>query len=386
MSPCTQRAEPEALIVGGGPAGAALGTLLARRGRAVEIVEQSTAQHHTVCGEFLSWEAGHYIEQLGVDLGALGALPIHGVRLAARRNIAHCELPFPALSLSRRRLDEALLSLASRAGAIVLRGSRVESLQPCDLGWSAQLANGGSRHAQTAFLATGKHDLAGHRRPPGRQNNLVAFKMYYRLAPAQEQAQRGWVDVFLFPGGYAGLLLTEDGSANLCLLANRKALHDCRNDWPTLLMRMCIFSTPLAQRLENAQPLLSKPLALSAMPFGMLLSHSKPGLWRLGDQAAVIPSFTGDGISIALHSAQVAAELYIRGGTSAQLAKRLHTELHRPVTLATVLSRLLIAAPALAHAAHIWPHLLRLLAAHTRVPAGAMLAGSRSPKQCAASV
>ncbi len=383
MSAHPQRAQTEALVGGGGPAGAALGTLLARSGRSVEIVEQSTALHHTVCGEFLSCEAARYIEQLGVDLGALGAVPIHGVRLSARSFVAACDLPFPALSLTRRRLDEALLSLAAQAGAVVLRGKRVESLQRCGPGWSAQLAGGETRHAQSAFLATGKHDLAGHRRPPGKQNALVAFKMYYRLSPAQQQAQRGWVDVILFPGGYAGLLLTEDGDANLCLLVSRKALQDCHNRWPALLQRMCNFSAPLAQRLQGARPLLSKPLALSAIPFGLLLSHSEPGLWRLGDQAAVIPSFTGDGISIALHSAQVAAGLYTQRGTSAQLAQRLHRELRGPVALATILSRLLIAAPALVHAARLWPRLLRHLAAHTRVPSSAMLLGPGNRRQIA---
>ena len=55
----------EALIIGGGPAGAALGIMLARAGRAVEIIEQSASMHHKVCGEFLSWEAVTYIAQLG---------------------------------------------------------------------------------------------------------------------------------------------------------------------------------------------------------------------------------------------------------------------------------------------------------------------------------
>lgn len=369
------RAETEALIVGGGPAGAALGTLLARRGRSVEILEQSPAPHHAVCGEFLSWEAARYLQRLGVDLDSLRAVPIHGVRLSARSLVAQCELPFPALSLTRRSLDEALLALAEQAGAVVQRGRRVESLQRCGPGWSAHLVGGETRRAQTAFLATGKQDLAGHRRPHGRQNTLVAFKMLLRLDPAQQSALRGWVDVLLFPGGYAGLLLTEDGDANLCLLVNRKTLHACHNDWPTLLERMSAFCAPLAQRLRGARPLLSKPLALSAIPFGLLLSHAEPGLWRLGDQAAVIPSFTGDGISIALHSAQVAAELYLQGGTSAQLAQRLHRELRAPVSLATALARLVIAAPPLVHAARIWPRLLCHLAAHTRVPGSAMLLG-----------
>ncbi|MGA8727389.1 MAG: FAD-dependent monooxygenase [Terracidiphilus sp.] len=365
----------DALIIGGGPAGAALGIMLARAGRAVEIIEQSAGMHHKVCGEFLSGEAVAYISQLGIDLRALGAVPISGIRLAAHKFIAQCELPFPAMSITRRTLDEALLSSASQAGAIVIRGRRVESLQQSGSNWSAQLSGGEIRHAQTAFLATGKHDLGGYRRPPGKQNDLIAFKMYFRLAPTQQQALRGWIELILFPGGYAGMQLTENGDANLCLVVNRKTLYSCRYEWPVLLERITHSSDYLAHRLEGAQALLPKPLALSSIPYGLLPTDSESGLWRLGDQAAVIPSFAGDGMSIAFHSAQVAAEIYARGGTSAELTGRLHQELSRSVRFATMLSRLMIGAPWLAFVVRVCPSLLSAFASHTRVPRSAMPSG-----------
>jgi len=364
----------EAIIVGGGLAGAALGLQLARRGRTVEILEQSAAMHHKVCGEFLSREAVIYLEQLGLDLHALGAVAIHGVRLHARATITACELPFAALSLTRRTLDEALLARAVRAGVVVLRGRRVESLDRDANGWRARLTGGEAHSASAAFLATGKHDLAGHRRPPGRQNNLVAFKMYFRLSQAQQRALQGWVELFLFPGGYAGLQMVEEGESNLCLLVQRSTLDRCHKDWPTLLAHMAGFSAPLAERLSAAQPLLSKPLALSSIPYGMLRAEAQDGLWRLGDQAAVIPSFSGDGMSIALHSAHLAAEIYLRGGTAAEYAQRLHAQLKGSVRLATMLSRLMVAAPVLAQVVRVWPGVLRQFAAHTRVPQWALLA------------
>lgn len=367
------RTQPEALIIGGGPAGAALGTHLAHRGRAVEIIEQSASMHHKVCGEFLSWEAVTYIAQLGIDLRALGAVPIHGMRLARRKCIAECELPFPAMSLTRRALDEALLSNASQAGAVVSRGRRVESLQRSGAIWTALLTGGEIHCAPTAFLATGKHDLGGHRRPPGKQNDLIAFKMYFRLARLQQHALRGWIDLILFPGGYAGMQLTEDNNANLCLVVNRKTLHSCRYEWPILLERIRDSSDYFDHQLEGAEALLAKPLALSSIPYGLLPVDSEFGLWRLGDQAAVIPSFSGDGMSIAFHSAQVAAEIYTRGGTAAELAARLQKELSGPVHFATLLSRLMIGAPWLSVVVHVWPSLLRAFATHTRVPQNVIL-------------
>ncbi len=370
----TSQLQAEALIIGGGPSGAALAVHLARGGRAVTLIERSPAAHHKVCGEFLSREAVAYLNDLGLDPRGLGAVAVHGVRLHARGRIAACELPFPALSLTRRTLDEALLANAAAAGATVLRGRRVEALERTTDSWEARLTGGETCSARAVFLATGKHDLTGHRRPPGCQNDLVAFKLYFELSPAQQRALQGWVELSLFPGGYAGLQLVEDNQANLCLLVRRATLRRCRSHWSALFAHMLRFSAPLARRLDQAQPLLVRPLALSSIPYGLLPAPSQDGLWRLGDQAAVIPSFSGDGMSIALHSAYLAAQLYARGDTAAEFAGLLRRQLRRPVCLATALSRLMVAAPALAQAVRLWPGALGLLAAHTRIPSPALLA------------
>ena len=79
-------------------------------------------------------------------------------------------------------------------------------------------------------------------------------------------------------------------------------------------------------------------------------------------------------MSIALHSAYLAAQLYARGDTAAEFAGLLRRQLRRPVCLATALSRLMVAAPALAQAVRLWPCALGLLAAHTRIPSPALLA------------
>jgi flavin-dependent dehydrogenase len=363
----------EALVVGGGPAGTAVGILLARRGRDVTIVEKTGSMRDKVCGEFLSGEAVRYLARLGLDLHVLGAVPIYGVRLARQRCIVECDLPFAAMALTRGTLDEALLALAAREGVDVRRGMRVAGLQREHSGWSAQVTDRDALGAHSVFLATGKHDVGGWRRPEGKQNDLVAFKMYFALTAAQQNALRGWIELCLFPGGYAGLQLTEEGNANLCLLVNRETLRSCGNDWQTLFALILGFSEHLAERLDCARPLLEKPLALSSIPYGMLLRDAEPGLWRLGDQAAVMPSFSGDGMSIALHSAAVAADLYLRGGASSELAARLHRELHGPIALATAISRLMIGAPALAHVLRAWPLLLREFAGRTRVPQTALV-------------
>ena len=71
----------EIVVIGGGLAGAAAATHLARAGHDVLLLERTTGPHDKVCGEFLSYEAQEELEDLGVDLRALGAVPIGSVRV-----------------------------------------------------------------------------------------------------------------------------------------------------------------------------------------------------------------------------------------------------------------------------------------------------------------
>jgi 2-polyprenyl-6-methoxyphenol hydroxylase-like FAD-dependent oxidoreductase len=132
----------QAVVVGGGPAGSALATRMARAGREVVLFEREAGPADKVCGEFLSREAGLYLASLGLSLAALGAVPIAALRLCDGGHVATVALPFAAWSLSRRVLDEAMLALAAAAGATVRRGVKVTGLEPCPAGFQVQLADG----------------------------------------------------------------------------------------------------------------------------------------------------------------------------------------------------------------------------------------------------
>jgi flavin-dependent dehydrogenase len=358
----------EAVVIGGGPAGAATAILLARARRDVTLLERETGPHDKVCGEFISHEAAGYLSALGVDLRALGAAPIRAAGLAHGGSQTEIALPFAAFSLSRRRLDEALLRLAEDAGAQVRRGVRARALTATGTGWQVDLGEVGDIEAAAAFLAVGKHDLRGWRRPEGLQGDLIGFKMHLRLSPAQTAALEGRVELMLFPGGYAGLEPIEDSLANLCLLVRRRALP-AGKAWPALVQLMRTSCPLLDERLEGATALWPKPLAIAAIPYGHVQSRAD-GVWRLGDQAAVIPSFAGDGLAIALHSAHQAARAYIAGETAQTYQRRLASDLRLQVLGATLLSAALVlpwGQAALAGLARLQPRLISAAAVRTRI-------------------
>ncbi len=325
------------VVIGGGLAGSVVAIRLARAGREVVLLEREAGAHDKVCGEFLSFEAVDSLRELGLDPLDLGAVAIEALSVCIGDRRIRTVLPFAALSLSRRVLDEALLRRAAAAGAQVRRGVKATGAERRGDGWMVRTSNE-DLAASKVFLATGKHDLRGARRSPGQQNDLIGFKQHLRLAgPLGPQ-----VELHLFAGGYAGLEPVEGGLANLCLVVRRSVLAAVGGDWDRLLMRIRAQCPHLETRLVGAAALAPKPLAIAAIPYGYVRVGSD-GLWRLGDQAAVIPSFAGEGMAIALHSAKLAAEFALAGRGADAFQHALAVGLRAQVGRATLVSRIIVA-------------------------------------------
>jgi flavin-dependent dehydrogenase len=320
------------VIVGGGLAGGAAATLLARSGQRPLLLEKSAGPHDKICGEFLSTEAQAHLAALGFDVGRLGGAPIDRLRLVARTRTVETRLPFRAVGVTRRLLDEALLEHAAAAGAKVERGVTVRSIDGTTLESSA-----GAMTATTLLLASGKHDVRGAKRDTaGTLDGLIGFKQYFRVPASVRAALAGHIEVVLFDGGYAGLQLVEGGVANLCLLVERAA-YDAGRGWDGLFARL-LAEPHLRARLGDANALLDRPLTISGVPYGFVARAGGPA-FRLGDQAGVIPSFSGDGMSIALHSARLAARAVADGADAQAYAKAFRRDCAAQIARATWLQR-----------------------------------------------
>jgi flavin-dependent dehydrogenase len=357
------------LVIGGGPAGSMVAMRLAGAGLEVTLIEKEAGPHHKVCGEFLSREAVGYLQQAGLSLSELGAAPIRSVRLSSGRRAVEAVLPFRAFSLSRYVLDAVMLERAELHGCSIRRGTSVEKVEPYGNQWQVLLRNGRSLHARTVFLANGKHDLRGWDRDPGKQSDFVGFKMHWQLNSTQTKSLRGIMELFLFPGGYGGLSLVETDVANLCLVVQRARLRGV-SGWDGLVASILSENPHLLQRLQGAETLWDRPLAISPIPYGYLTERPN-GVWCVGDQAAVIPSFTGDGMAIALHSGALAAEMHLAGKSAAQFHPKLREHLGHGMSLANMLSRAMVTDTCRRFAPlglSVFPGAIRWIASSTRIP------------------
>jgi flavin-dependent dehydrogenase len=374
----------EVLVLGGGVAGCAAAIALARKGRRVTLIEREPTPRHKVCGEFLSGEALEDLHLLGIDVTSLGAVPIDNVRLAAARRAAEAPLPFSAASLTRKALDTALIAEAVTAGVRVEQGRSVQALaRTADNVWQATLDDGTTLEAPTAFLATGKHDLRGHARPAD-PHRWVAFKMYFRLAPAQAADLARASELMLYPGGYGGIQPVEDGIANFCCVVQQKYFTGAGNRWESFLKKTQEDCPHLAMRLAGAEPLLAKPIAITHIPYGFIRRTTEDGLYCIGDQAAVIPSFTGDGISIALHTARCAVAAFVSGEPAPVFQEKLRAALRLQMRLAEVAADGLnnsFARAVLPFCLRVWPGVMRVTARLTRVAHNAAVVPLQTPAE-----
>jgi flavin-dependent dehydrogenase len=359
------------VIIGGGPAGAAAAITLARAGQAATLIERTADPRDKVCGDFLSAEAVGMLEQLGIDLSR--AASITTLRLLYRDRLATTRLPFTALGLTRRALDHALLQRAQASGVSLVRGHRIGSVTHDEGRLRLNCSSLGPITADTVFVATGKTMLRGAG-PRGHASGMVGLKMYYSLAPAQRAALRHHIELILFNGGYAGLQLVEADLAVLCVLVSSARMRSLGGRWENLLDTLAAECPPLGSRLAGAQARLARPLAVAGLAYGYLHVADKrrdpPGLFRLGDQAAVIASLSGDGVAVALASGSFAARSWLAGDHGQNYHQHLAAGLWQPLRFASILHRLCLAPPSqpwLTALCRLWPGAMRHAARWSRI-------------------
>ncbi len=299
------------LVLGAGPAGTAAAIRLAQGGARPLILEAQTEKGDAICGGFISWRTIQSLESLGLDADQLPGHTVSRLSLFCGDAVGEAPLPAKAMGISRYLLDRMLIDRAVAAGAALEMGVSAKAI---DEYGRLSLKDGASLAPESLFIATGKHDLRGLGR--GRFDDpAVGIRVRLSAHPTLSQLVGGAIELHLFDGGYAGLMLQEDGSGNLCMAVRKSRLSQADGSPLGLLSSLGQAHPHLAERLAFL-PLDASIDSIAAIPYGWRTSETRPGQFRLGDQAACIPSLAGEGNGLALASGIRAAEAWLDGGAA----------------------------------------------------------------------
>ena len=353
-------------VIGGGPAGCIAATHLVRGGLSVVLLEKQSTPHHKVCGEFISGEGVPLLLEAGVSLAQ--ATHISSMRLHGPTRSCDAPLPVAARGLSRLLLDEMLLEAAQRSGVKVLRGRHAKTLSQ---------TNGvfrlGAATARRIVCATGKAEFKPVQIRAGRDSGMVGFKVHLRLQLGAHERLRNHTDLFVFEKGYGGLAPVEDGLTNFCFLMERGAVGNVQGDWAKVSRWLSGACEGLAGYLDNAEPAFWPMAAVANVPYGFVRESAvADDIYCVGDQLAVIPSLTGEGMSIAMMTGKRAAESILAGVNAGDYQREMAAVVRPRVEMGFYVHRL-FKSPMISDLATQlvarWPRLVDYIFRHTRSPA-----------------
>ena len=281
-------------VVGGGPAGASAAITAARAGARVVLFEAKSFPRHKVCGEFVS------AESLGVLADLLGeagrsllqsTLKVDRTRLFFRNRMIEAPIAPPGVSLTRYDLDLALWRAAESVGVLMRPNSEVGDVRG---NGHFEVCSGPDQYqARALVIAAGRWSQFTPDRvvPPGPK--WIGVKCHFREGQAPLST-----DLYFFDHGYCGVQPVAADTVNACAMV--------RTDCATSLERVFALHPRLAERAESWRPLIS-PVSTAPLIYRTPQPRNGSTMF-VGDAAAFIDPFVGDGISIALRSGRAAAQ------------------------------------------------------------------------------
>jgi flavin-dependent dehydrogenase len=296
-------------IIGGGLAGLSAAILLSRKAYKVLVLEKESYPKHKVCGEYISMESRPFLESLGISVADLKLPVVDMLQVTdTKGNEVIARLPQGGFGISRYMLDAALAEIAVKAGTTLVTKTRADDVQQQDdyftittrdQVYNAKVVCGtwGKRSNidvkwQRSFLKEGHNAL----------NNYIAIKYHIKYPWPQK-----YVGLHNFSNGYCGISYIEDGKCCLCYLTTAANLQMCGNDIK-ILERDVIKKNPwLDQIFSNAEFLYQSPLAISQISF-QKKEIVRDHVLLMGDAAGMITPLCGNGMSMAMHAAKLAAE------------------------------------------------------------------------------
>ncbi len=314
----------DAVVVGAGPAGSAAAMMLARGGHRVVLVDRARFPRDKPCGDYCNPGATRALRTLGVynEVRAIGAVPISSMVVQAVHGVGF-EAPFPSdhgLLIRRIQLDTCLLAHAQRQGVHVQEKTHILGTQYGDGCVEAVTDDGRSLRARLLIAADGIHSRIGQSLGLLRPRSTGRYTVGAYFSGLQRRSPQG--ELHLGPICYGGVAHFGGGIANVCLALPKSAFRHGRADevFRTSLQHLPTLRDALRGARRESAYRCSGPLGFTRHP---VVAHR---VLLVGDAAGHVDPMTGQGISLALRSGLLAAQIAARAIT---LGDCTATALHR---------------------------------------------------------
>jgi flavin-dependent dehydrogenase len=323
-----------AIIIGGGPAGSIAALVLARAGLHVDLFEQHLFPRDKVCGECLSGVGIDVLTRADVLSVLESAQPARLTRsLLHPMNGPEIEIPLPrnSMGISRSKMDSLLLGAAASARVTIHQPARCEAIIPQAepgragpvRGDTPRLRSRGDtprlrwRDLQTnsvyetkadwILLADGKGALLPSRRPA---TGDIGIKTHF----TQIDGPRDAIELFAGPGHYGGLAAIDENCWDAAFSVPAYLVRQHAGDLQKVFQHVAATHPTLRHRLATA--IRTTPWLAAPVPRFAVSNNWLPGIIPIGNAAAALEPVGGEGMGLALRSAELAANAIIAKQTT----------------------------------------------------------------------
>jgi flavin-dependent dehydrogenase len=297
-------------VIGGGLAGLTLAIQMADKGYKIGLFEKEMYPFHKVCGEYISMESWNFLISVGIPLPDWNLPVIQKLVITDTKGKPYnFSLPLGGFGVSRFQLDDALYQLALHKGVVIYTGTKVSHVQfENDL----FLLEAGENQfiAKTVAGAFGKRsnlDIKWKRgfvaQKPNKINHMIGVKYHIKYSHPEDT-----IALHNFHNGYCGMSRIENDRSCLCYLTTAENLQKSGNSIRDMEKDILFKNKQLADIFTNATFLFDQPLSISQISFQQKTQVENHVL-MIGDAAGLITPLCGNGMSMSMNAAKIAATL-----------------------------------------------------------------------------
>ncbi|MGI9052268.1 MAG: NAD(P)/FAD-dependent oxidoreductase, partial [Ilumatobacteraceae bacterium] len=315
----------DVLVVGGGPAGAAVAYWLARHGHDVTVVEKKRFPREKTCGDGLTPRAVKQLADMGLEAELARYHRYNGLRATGMGRELELEWPqhpiYPSYGyvVRRRDLDGFVAANAERAGATILQAH--EAVRPIvDRGFvrGASVTDADGRpldvRAEYTIVADGANSRFGRALGTFRTREWpygTAIRTYWQSPKHAEPWIESALDVKDRNGnpmpGYGWIFPVGDGTVNIGV-GLLSTFRDFKSVNTTHLLDSYAHQIADRWEIEPDRPE-ARPVSGRIPMGGSVGPKAGPTYLVIGDAAGSVNPFNGEGIDYAYETARMAADV-----------------------------------------------------------------------------